>query len=101
MEDIQRLLDAEYNTTYLYYSEYFARLDASGISSFMMGADDLLGSFYTSGGADFELDRHLYKARLRGITRALLEHPTAGLLKADCKILAELAGINEAQLKQH
>jgi hypothetical protein len=101
MEDIQGLLETKYNETYLYYSEYFATLDASGIASFMIGADDLLGSFYTSGGADFELDKQLYRTRLRGITQALLEHPTAERFIEDFKVLAKLAGIDEISPKPH
>lgn len=94
-------IDKEFALAYEAYRDYFSTLDAHGIASFMMGSDHLLGGFYTSGGADLELDKLLYQTRLRGITRALLEHPTAPLFTEDFKALANLAGIDEITPKAH
>lgn len=91
--EMRQLLEKEYNETYQHYRDYFSTLDASGIASFIMGADDLLGSFWTRGGEDFERDKLLYKCRLTAIVTALLEHPAAPQFKGDFTVLAELAGI--------
>ena len=93
MNDFQKKLELEYSNTYSWYSEYFAGLDARGIASFIMGADQLLGSFETTP-ENFKNDEQLFIVRRRAIVTALLQHPAADKFKGDFAALAELAGID-------
>ncbi len=91
-DEFKALIEKEYHDTYDYYRQYFATLDFGGISRFIMGADELFGSFMTSP-ESFGEDEQLFKARRRAIVTALLEHPAANQLEGDITALAELAGV--------